>query len=46
MISANAGTWHHSKPELNNRVRAFTFKKNDLITCIVDPQRKKIYFVR
>ncbi len=46
MISANGGVWAHQNPELNNKVRSFKFEEGDIITCIVEPESKKIYFVK
>lgn len=46
MISANGGAWAHQTPEMNNKVRSFKFEEGDIITCIVDPEIKKIYFVK
>jgi hypothetical protein len=46
MISANGGAWAHQTPELNGKVRSFKFEEGDIITCIVDPESKKIYFVK
>lgn len=46
MISCNAGTWSHTTEDLNNKVKAFSFKEGDTITCIVNRKMKEIFFVK
>lgn len=44
MISANGGSWSHTKAEHNNSVKAFKFAKGDIIQISVNPIEKIIAF--
>ena len=46
MISSNAGTWSHVNEDLNNKVKAFSFKEGDTITCIINRKMREIFFVK
>lgn len=36
MVSANGGSWSHTKAEHNNSVKSFKFVKGDIIQVIAD----------
>lgn len=44
MVSANGGSWSHTKAEHNNSVKAFKFIKGDIIQIHVNPVDKTIVF--
>lgn len=44
MVSANGGSWSHTKAEHNNSVKAFKFTKGDVIQAIMNPLDKSITF--
>lgn len=44
MVSANGGSWSHTKAEHNNSVKAFKFIKGDVIKVTVNMNEKIIYF--
>jgi hypothetical protein len=46
MISANGGSWSHSKSEYNNTVKAIKFGKGDVLHATVDQEGEKISFTK
>lgn len=44
MISANGGSWSHTKSQYNNTVKAIKFGKGDVVHATVDQQGGKIVF--
>jgi hypothetical protein len=44
MVSANGGSWSHTKAEQNNSVKAFKYTKGDIIQVSVNPSEKIIAF--
>jgi hypothetical protein len=44
MVSANGGSWSHTKAEHNNSVKSFKFIKGDIIQVTVNPTDKIVSF--
>ena len=44
MVSANGGSWSHSKAEYNNTVKAIKFGKGDVVHASVDREGGNIVF--
>lgn len=44
MISANGGSWSCLEPSNNNKVKAFKFGQDDIISVTISQSAKKIIF--
>lgn len=46
MMSANGGSWSHTKTEYNNTVKAIKFVKGDVVHVSIDHTTEKILFTK
>lgn len=46
MMSANGGSWSHTKAEYNNTVKAIKFIKGDVVHVSIDHASEKIIFTK
>lgn len=46
LMSANGGSWSHSKTEFNNTVKALKFSKGDVVHATIDHETEKILFTK